>query len=220
MAGGFLIPADGVAKGLPAHDAAHAAQHDSLSAQMAVLQTAVANLTSSGDHSGLPPTWDKVLPANDPGGPCPANSSRFTCVMGGAAVRDNETGLVWEQSPGNTAVVWGVAQNTCSRSRATGGRMGWRLPSVAELGSLVDPSVVQDLSSPFPLLPPGHPFSSIQFLEGYWTATTQGFFPTIAEFFPSFAWRVHFGLGLSNAQSKLSFGFVWCVRGGMNADIY
>ena len=37
---------------------------------------------------GLPQDWDKTLPANDPGGACPSNSSRFTCVMGGAGHRD------------------------------------------------------------------------------------------------------------------------------------
>ena len=33
------------------------------------------------------------------GGGCPDTSPRYTCVFGGAAVRDNETGLVWEQQP-------------------------------------------------------------------------------------------------------------------------
>src|SRR6266581_4918373 len=88
---------------------------------------------------GLPQAWDKTLPANDPGGACPSNSSRFTCVMGNAAVRDNETGLVWEQSPATTTHTWAAARFQCT-DRTVGGRKGWRLPSVHELASLVDPN--------------------------------------------------------------------------------
>src|SRR2546425_8806330 len=73
------------------HDGNQTTQHNTLSQK-------IDNLSTGADHSGLPPTWDKTLPANNPGGACPATSSRFTCVMGNAAVRDNETGLVWEQS--------------------------------------------------------------------------------------------------------------------------
>src|SRR6184192_2356689 len=87
---------------------------------------------------GLPQDWDKTLPANDPGGACPSTSSRFTCVMGNAAVRDNETGLVWERSPETTLNTWSVARFTCAK-KAVGGRKGWRLPSFAELSSLMDP---------------------------------------------------------------------------------
>ena len=45
---------------------------------------------------GVTQNWDKKLPAND-GPPC--SSSRFTCVLSATAVRDNETGLVWERVP-------------------------------------------------------------------------------------------------------------------------
>src|SRR2546425_6865333 len=81
-----------------AHDSAQTTQHDALSQQIANLST------GGGDQSGLPPTWDKVLPADNTVDPC--NSSRFKCVMGGAAVRDNETGLVWEKEPSPTLQLW------------------------------------------------------------------------------------------------------------------
>src|SRR5947208_15479011 len=85
------------------------------------LTTYEGNQTSQ--HSGLPQAWDKTLPANDPGGACPSTSSRFTCVMGNAAVRDNETGLVWERSPETTLNTWSVARFTCAK-KAVGGRKG------------------------------------------------------------------------------------------------
>src|SRR5262245_56889752 len=73
---------------------------DPLSVIVAKLdQLLAASDNFSVDLRPVTPNWDKNLPANDPGGACPASSSRFTCVFGGAAVRDNETGLVWEQSP-------------------------------------------------------------------------------------------------------------------------
>jgi hypothetical protein len=60
------------------------------------------------DLRGVTQNWDKALPAADPGGPCPSGSSRFTCLFDGAAVRDNQTGLVWEQSPSTVRYTWNV----------------------------------------------------------------------------------------------------------------
>ena len=83
--------------------------------------------------AGIAKNWDKKLP----------NTLRFTVLtdFDGAAVRDNETGLVWEQSPETKTQNWSGARFACA-SRTIGGRKGWRLPSVHELASLVDPAVV------------------------------------------------------------------------------
>jgi hypothetical protein len=135
---------------------------------------------SEVDLRGVTQNWDKALPANDPGGPCPSNSSRFTCLSGGVAVRDNQTGLVWEQSPSTVAYTWNLGTNSqgslgsareyCAL-KMTGGQMGWRLPSLQELTSLVDPSLNDNEGTI--TLPPGHPFTNIVgAFDGYWSSTT------------------------------------------------
>jgi hypothetical protein len=55
-----------------------------------VLEDALASVTQN---------WDKNLPS----------ASRFTVLaaFGGAAVRDNNTGLVWEKAPDTTVRSWG-----------------------------------------------------------------------------------------------------------------
>src|SRR5437867_5377720 len=124
--------------------AAHAAQsadHAALSHKVDEVRTAIGNISTGGsaggDHSGLPPTWDKVLSADNPADPC--NSSRFKCVMGGEAVRDNETGLVWEKEPSPTLQLWPNARGFCA-TKTVGGRKGWRLSSIEELrGSSILP---------------------------------------------------------------------------------
>jgi hypothetical protein len=233
--GTFLIPADGGAQGLPAHNSAQTSQHNALTGQVTThdaaqtsqhntlsgqatthdlaqttqhnaLQTAIGNLSTTADHSGLPPTWDKILPANDPGGACPATSSRFKCVMGGSAVRDNETGLVWEHSLSTSTFTWLNAQLHCNTLNV-GNRQGWRLPTIQELASLVDPTQFN------PALPAGHPFSNVQQSSFYWSATT--FAPDA-----SIAWIVSTASGSvsQNFKSRSGSSFVWCVRGGQGVD--
>src|SRR3989442_6525851 len=174
------------------HDTAQTTQHDALSQQIANLST------GSVDLSGLPPTWDKVLSADNPVDPC--NSSRFKCVMNGEAVRDNETGLVWEKEPSPTLQIWPNARGFCA-TKTVGGRKGWRLSSIEELASLIDPSV----PSPGPTLPPGHPFLNVQ-QDAYWAATTDANISTNA-------WGGDFNNGSVNAFIKTFTLLVWCVRG-------
>ena len=154
----------------------------------------------------LPPVWDKRLSANDSGDGC--NSNRFTCVMEGQAVRDNETGLVWEKSPDfvNFRPV-GSALLSCA-NRITGGRMGWRLPSVHELSSLIDPVI----ADPGPRLPVGHPFTNVQ-VAFYWTATSKSDDSVVA-------WGVNMREGAIAGDGKLSQHLAWCVRGAGPIESY
>ena len=149
----------------------------------------------------IPPTWDQVLPA----------SERFKLVMGGAAVLDKETGLVWEQSPDTGFQTWSDAQHACIY-KTVGGRRGWRLPKVQELESLVDTSVSGSLA-----LPSGHPFSNVEVQYDYWSATADANDSTIA-WLASFYKGDYRGLGCLPPNGKSCSYFVWCVRGGQGPD--
>jgi hypothetical protein len=152
-----------------------------------------------------PPSWDQQLPA----------STRFVVLSnwvdasfpaGGAAVLDRETGLVWERSPGTSTFNWSDAQSLCN-SLSTGNRLGWRLPTMQDLASLMDPSV----AGPGPTLPAGHPFQNVQQFF-YWSATTDAADASIA-------WGVFFGNGGVAVSRKSSDQFFWCVRGGRGVDL-
>jgi Protein of unknown function (DUF1566) len=151
------------------------------------------------DLSGVSTNWDKALPA----------AQRFVLLasFNNDAVRDDNTGLVWEKSPQISTATWNGARFMCI-NKSVGGQKGWRLPSIPDLASLIDPSVVP----PGPTVPSGHPFSNIQ-SAGYWSATTS------AED-ASDAWFVYFGRGFVDHDSKGHTGHAWCVRGGMNAAAY
>ena len=124
------------------------------------------------------------------------------------AVLDKETGLVWERSPQATSARWIAARRTCME-KTVGGQKGWRLPSLQELTSLVDPSV----APPGPTLPPGHPFLTVQSTV-YWSATR-------VDEDARGSWAVHFGLGGGTTFINWDHSVPsWCVRDGMNADAH
>lgn len=142
----------------------------------------------------IPPTWSQKLPA----------AQRFELVLDGAGVLDKETGLVWEQSPSTTTQYWSNAIYACD-SKNVGGRLGWHLPTVEQLASLVDTSVVGT-----PKLPAGHPFTGVQ-SSVYWSATTVAYGTTNA-------WVVGFYGGDVGYDDKTIGNYVWCVRGGQTDD--
>jgi hypothetical protein len=125
--------------------------------------------------------------------------------MNDQAVLDKETGLVWERSPDTSTYEWVPAQFRCN-TLTLGNRKGWRLPTVQDLASLVDPSV----PFPGPTLPAGHPFINVQ-SPIYWSATT---FADLT----IYAWVVVFDVGGVDRVNKSSYNFVWCMRGGQGVD--
>lgn len=122
---------------------------------------------------------------------------RFKLVMNKEAVLDRETGLVWERSPSTEPMAWTSAVYYAF-NKIVGGRKGWRLPTVEELASLVDPNESN------PALPRGHPFI-IQSVN-YWSATSN--FGLAGGAFAVFMGNGYVG-PLSN-----DYYYVWCVRGG------
>lgn len=163
-----------------------------------------AQTVSNGPYYATP-AWDQTLTCTTM-----ATCPRVIVLsnFASAAVLDRETGLVWEQSPATTPSTWDGARASCTRDRTTGGRRGWRLPSVHELASLLDPNN----PGGNPDLPPGHPFTNVQ--DFYLSATTDAGNPANA-------WVVGFtGSNVTTSGKSGGGDFVWCARGGMNADQY
>lgn len=136
----------------------------------------------------------------------PANT-RFAVFNAGTATQaddlvwDKETGLIWPRNAGigGAAMNWFDA-NTTARGLKLATRIGWRLPTVEELSSLVD-------TRRNPALPSGHPFLGIQVAAGYWTSTN-------AENPPGSGWFVNLGSGDAGLALKTISNFVWPVRAG------
>jgi len=133
--------------------------------------------------------WIKVDPA-----------TRFV-DNGDGTVLDRETGLTWTK---NASIIgthtWDNALYYAYASLTVGNRMGWRLPTVDELASLIDSSQSN------PALPIGHPFINVQFY--YWSSTSYASNPAYA-----------FGVGMYSGgyvtyNYKSSAYYVWPVRGG------
>lgn len=155
----------------------------------------------------LPPAWDQTLPS----------STRFIVLsnMASKAVLDLETGLVWERSPSKYIVPWSGAHVACNELIVVN-RKGWRLPTLQELASLMDPSEAS-------LLPADHPFILPPEIGGvappyFWSATT-------SHADASAAWMAYFGRGIIDgapnvylAPKATSSTFAWCVRGGQDVD--
>jgi Protein of unknown function (DUF1566) len=153
---------------------------------------ALALFTSEAAAQSQP--WNTIIQFN-----------RFQVLtqFGNAAVFDGETGLVWEQSPETNVQNWLNAQARCN-TKTVGNRQGWRLPTLQELASLVEPT------ARFRPTLPGHPFFNVQ-ASIYWSATTAAGNPAIA-------WFVNFDNAQVANGSKSDGHFVWCVRGGQGVD--
>jgi hypothetical protein len=130
-----------------------------------------------------------------------ANCPRFKVLsdLNNEAVLDRETCLVWEQRLKGWTSVWHA--NLCNYP--IGGRYGWRLPTLQELMSLIDPTQSN------PALPPGHPFNFQGVpMSFFWSAThsNNNYFDSI--------WGVNFETGVNSWVPGDYSRQWWCVRGG------
>ena len=115
-------------------------------------------------------------------------------------VTDERTGLMWEQGLCPRRYTWADATKVRIAElnvAALGGHTDWRLPTRAELVSLVDDTRYD---------PAIDPLFSCQ-SNDYWSATTY-------QFNPSYAWYVYFYDGYVYAGSKGGTDYVRGVRGG------
>jgi Protein of unknown function (DUF1566) len=117
-------------------------------------------------------------------------TARFV-VLAGGLVRDTHTELVWQKQGSSTTMNWANAQTYCSSS-------GLRLPTVAELVSLVDPAVTSGATINQTVFP-GTP------LGDFWTSSPYGGSSNIA-------WCVDFFNGKSEFNSVGISLSVRCVR--------
>ena len=182
--------------------------------------------TNAVDQSGNPvptmktldevlPTWSQKLRADDGPNGDSCNSSRFKCVLDGAAVLDKETGLVWDRNLNNNSQLWSSAVYTCNNS-SIGGRQGWRLPTVQEIASILDWNVHG--------LPNGHPFVlQTQYNPTrWWTATTVGYWwneDGSHDDYTGWAYCVPVLGSVIGTCIKVYPMNVWCVRGGVGVDV-
>ena len=173
---------------------------------------AAAQTVSPGPYYATP-SWNQKLQCDTP-----ATCPRFVVLSNwnNEAVLDRETGLVWERSPLAPCLaggpfgcthpdsgrrIWVFAIDRCQKLNA-GGRMGWRLPRVEELATLMDRSATST-----PVLFPGHPFVGVQ-ADFYWSTTPNVDFPVEMMGVDFFGDKF-----VTDVGAKTNENFVWCVRG-------
>jgi|GEM_PF-699443 len=132
--------------------------------------------------------------------------------LGNGIVRDNVTGLEWQQATVPDTYMWQQALNYVASMNSGSGTYGftdWRLPTIKELSTLVDSSI----PSPGPTI--NTSFSPDTVASVYWSSTTHA-----ADTYPGgLAWYVDFSNGGVEANFNKAYSFhVRAVRGVLAAN--
>jgi hypothetical protein len=117
---------------------------------------------------------------------------------GDGTVYDTKSKLTWQQTVSSTQYSWAEAKTYCAGVGASLGGIGWRVPTIKELLSIVDLSQTGPAIDPnaFPSTPAEH----------FWSSS-----PPVGS--SSFAWGVDFRSGASGYQHNVSDpNYVRCVR--------
>jgi len=144
-------------------------------------------------------TWSSVVP--------PADRFDVLADFNSEAVLDRNTGLVWQLAPSTQRFEWVDSRSACINS-ASGGRRGWRLPSIVELTTLQEPGS--------PAVPPNAPFvlpDDPAVPRIFWSATSDAADLTNA-------WVASFEVALSFSDEKSRSHYAWCVYAAMTAHQY
>lgn len=163
--------------------------------------------TANGPYYAVP-SWDQKIA-----------TGRFVVLsnFSNEAVLDRETGLVWWKRVEESSPY--IATGYCATS-TKGGRMGWRLPTISEVTSLLDPSINNGAVPPLPV---GHPFENIPATE-----QGRGFYLYSGTTLPGYPdrllaagwWRnITYFIDVSSfpASDSSTTNYLLCVRGGANA---
>ncbi len=160
--------------------------------RLLLISFCLLTLTTNHTFAANIQSWDKQI--NN-------GNKRFKVLsrFSDQAVLDKETQLVWMIEPLG-ATNWSNARFLCAESKV-GNRMGWRLPSLSEFTSLLDPNNFD------PALSDNHPFEGVS-SSIFWTATV-----TTGSIAPLAVWgvdvtqgQVHFAMSINNNRRT------WCVR--------
>ncbi len=121
---------------------------------------------------------------------------RFKALPELGGVLDSETQLVWEAIPEYSSERWEYAVRHCSQLKL-GNRFGWRLPTLAELTTLLDVNSPTNFPNSQSFVPPP---------IGMWTSTQAGLGSNSV-------WYLDNGYGIAFKATKESYHGTWCVRG-------
>jgi hypothetical protein len=135
------------------------------------------------------------------------NAPRFQLLapLASQAVLDRETGIVWVRSPSAAGFTWDQAHKRCN-TLVVGNRMGWRLPTLQELTSVLSYGSPNNLET-------GHPFNLFpQWSNGQmiWSGTTSAVNTNQA-------WTMNLASTLFPA-GKNTLSLCWCVRFRQGVD--
>ena len=141
-----------------------------------------------------------------PSAPAVAPPNHYSQLAGGE-VRDNYTGLTWQQGASDAGMAFADAKNYCEQLGLNG--QSWRLPSIRELATLVDEAQVAPAidRSMFPDTKYGSKSNN-----WYWASH-----PAVSS--PQAAWAINFddgftgfNAGASGSWNAWTSAFVKCVR--------
>ncbi|HEY2734469.1 MAG TPA: DUF1566 domain-containing protein [Polyangiales bacterium] len=148
--------------------------------------TSDAGYTCRGQFSDWPPNFDVAMFQRN----------------GDGTLSDARTGLVWQAVSDSGTYAWDDAKRYCDDLSLAGG--AWRLPSEAELESILD-----DVRSAPALDPTLFPASA-----GAWSWSSSSYVGS-----SDTAWGVDFGEGFSDSASVDDMKGVRCVRGGASGVV-